>query len=233
MEAGSSDSPQSRVDPGGPAAAAAPDAVADRVNAVIAAAEQAAAAIREDAESEARTQLAGSRDRAELLVQERARAISELTDALLAHATSVRREFDALMRVLEEGRAQLGLPGPARPAVQAPPAPPPQAAPPPPAPQAAPESPLPPRAAVPPVPPDPAPAAGAVTAAAAGAAAPPDADEDPETRRVRDRARARLVAMQMALAGRGRDEIEARLRQQFGISDPAPVIDELGGSVPL
>jgi CRISPR/Cas system CSM-associated protein Csm2 small subunit len=39
----------------------------------------------------------------------------------------------------------------------------------------------------------------------------------------------RLLAMQMLAAGESRDEIERRLRDEFGVSDPGALIDELLG----
>lgn len=40
---------------------------------------------------------------------------------------------------------------------------------------------------------------------------------------------ARILASQMAVAGSTRDQIVARLRDDFGIDDPGPYLDDIGG----
>jgi hypothetical protein len=40
---------------------------------------------------------------------------------------------------------------------------------------------------------------------------------------------ARLLAAQMAVAGSSREEIETRLRDEFGIQDAAPILDGILG----
>ncbi len=40
---------------------------------------------------------------------------------------------------------------------------------------------------------------------------------------------ARLLAAQMAVAGSSREEIETRLREEFGIHDAAPILDGILG----
>lgn len=42
----------------------------------------------------------------------------------------------------------------------------------------------------------------------------------------------RVLATQMATAGSTEQEIESRLRSEFGVSDPSPVLDELFGEPP-
>jgi hypothetical protein len=215
------------------------DAVADRVNAVIEAAEQAAAAIREDAEAEVRTYLRGSRQAAERLVDERTRMIVELTDSLIARASSVQQEFESLTRAIEEGQDQLRtlLPRPGAIAgtespsggvesAAEPIAPPVPAMEPTVSTSSAGE-----RVASPAEPSAPAgPAAGA-TGGWGGPADVKEAPEDPAVLRARQEGRARLAAMQMALAGSGRGEIADRLRAEYAIADPTSILDELSRSV--
>jgi hypothetical protein len=38
----------------------------------------------------------------------------------------------------------------------------------------------------------------------------------------------RLLTTQMAVAGAGRDEIAERLRDEFGVRDPAPILKDMG-----
>jgi hypothetical protein len=217
-----------------------PDAIAERVNAVIAAAEAAAEGIKEDAEAEARTYLADSRQRAEELMDERARMIVDLTDSLIAQATSVKREFDSLMNAIEEGRGRLRELTPGARDAARPPRVTGEAAAPPPRPPAAPPAPLhrepeaAPAAPGPSRPAEPDPSRSAEPdPSRPPEKVPPTPGSDPAEGGVRETDRARLVAMQMAVSGAGRAEIADRLRREFGLTDPDPILDELARSVGL
>jgi hypothetical protein len=73
----------------------------DRIQAIIEAAERAAAGIIRDAEAQARRFLEESRERVRSVAEERARSIAETTDALLARAEVLKRHSDELIRALE------------------------------------------------------------------------------------------------------------------------------------
>jgi vacuolar-type H+-ATPase subunit H len=218
----------------------------ERIQVIIEAAEKAAAGIIEDADAQARRYIDASRQRADALADERVRVMSDLTDTLIRQAELVRRQSDELLAALDSARgelasrigqelsagaptaigqrpASLGDQPPAAPqgsrsphlqpveseapglrAVQpaADPKPPPPE--PPPAPQGAGTTPpaFPPRSVRPPNPPT-------------GGQSPSDG--------------ARLLAAQMAVAGSSREEIEIRLRDEFGIQDAGPILDGILG----
>lgn len=56
-----------------------------------------------------------------------------------------------------------------------------------------------------------------------------DSPTGEERREPDDQLSARLVALQMAVAGGNRGDVEAHLRATFGISDPAPILDDVFG----
>jgi hypothetical protein len=197
----------------------------ERIQVIIEAAEKAAAGIIEDADAQAHRYIEASRERADVLADERVRVMSDLTDTLIRQAEMVKRQSDELLAALDAARTELATRigqetssgAPAQPAeaprvphlhpvesgrpdlqAVAPAAEAPQAPPPPAPPQAA-SAPAPPPAAQP----------------AAGDAATSDG--------------ARLLAAQMAVAGSSRQEIEARLRSEFGIEDAAPILDGILG----
>lgn len=214
----------------------------ERIQVIIEAAEKAAAGIIEDADAQAHGYIEASRDRADVLADERVRVMSDLTDTLIRQAEMVKRQSDELLAALDTARSELanrigqelstgsqpgadqppalahpgdpsrvphlqpvesGRPGlqAVAPAGESPPAP--QSVPqPPPAPVHQPGSP-------PPPPPQP------MTQPAAGGTSASDG--------------ARLLAAQMAVAGSSRHEIEARLRDEFGIEDAGPILDGILG----
>jgi hypothetical protein len=215
----------------------------ERIQVIIEAAEKAAAGIIEDADAQAHRYIEASRERADVLADERVRVMSDLTDTLIRQAEMVKRQSDELLSALDSARNELanrigqemstgsqsganqppplGQPGEparvphlqpvesARPGLQAvAPAGEPQATPqPPPQP---PPAPVQQQGSAPPPPPQPMsqPAAGGGTSASDGA---------------------RLLAAQMAVAGSSRQEIEARLRDEFGIEDATPILDGILG----
>jgi vacuolar-type H+-ATPase subunit H len=230
----------------------------ERIQVIIEAAEKAAAGIIEDADAQARRYIDTSRQRADVLADERVRVMSDLTDTLIRQAEMVRRQSDELLAALDSARGELasrigqelssGTAAPAgvppaptqdqppaqaprvphlqpveseRPGLQAvePPA---QAEEPPAAPQPTPQaqppqspSPGPPQSAPQP-PQDTAPAAPPPPSGAQSAATIPSDG-------------ARLLAAQMAVAGSSREEIETRLRDEFGIQDAGPILDGILG----
>jgi vacuolar-type H+-ATPase subunit H len=176
---------------------------AERLAAIVEAAERAAVKVIDDAEEEARDRLEQAEAEAEQLVAGRLAELEELTDSLISQAEAVRAQSERLVASLEEARRRLGPgrePGPdrelgqherrgqeaARPsyltAVD---------------PVAEPEAPAPTELR---------PAKGESTAAGA-----------------------RLLATQMAVSGSSREEIEARLRNGFEIEDTAAIVDAILG----
>src|SRR5258708_22504561 len=77
-----------------------------RIQMIIEAAEKAAAGIIEDAEVQARRYLQESRTRADQIADQRARAMSELTDTLLSQAETVKRQSDELITALDQAMAR-------------------------------------------------------------------------------------------------------------------------------
>jgi hypothetical protein len=215
----------------------------ERIQVIIEAAEKAAAGIIEDADAQARRYIDTSRQRADVLADERVRVMSDLTDTLIRQAEMVRRQSDELLAALDSARGELasrigqeltsataapaGVP-PAttqdQPPAQAPRVPhlqpveserpdlqavEPAAAPELTPHEQPPESP-------PPAPQDTAPAAPPPPSGAQSAATIPSDG-------------ARLLAAQMAVAGSSREEIETRLRDEFGIQDAGPILDGILG----
>jgi len=216
----------------------------ERIQVIIEAAEKAAAGIIEDADAQAHHYIEASRERADVLADERVRVMSDLTDTLIRQAEMVKRQSDDLLAALDSARSELagrigqelssGSPGaPAQPPQgfgQAGEAsrvshlqpvesarPGLQAVAPPVQPQTAPQ----------PVPqPPPAPAQHPNVA-------PPPPPQQPMSQPPAGDAPAsdgaRLLAAQMAVAGSSRKEIEVRLRDEFGIQDATPILDGILG----
>lgn len=213
--------------------------VTGRIEVIIAAAEKAAAGIIEDAEAQARRHLEESRVRADGVANERARVLTRLTDSLIERAEKVKHQSEELISALDQ--AKLEIEDRVRDELASMPAdePPPLTEAP--APEGESER-LP---AVPHLKPV-QPAHEQEGAALAGDAdqAPSDAQPpnsrkgtEPFPRRsvvasnASDPASpgARLLATQMAVAGSSRDEIESRLRNEFGIQDAGPMLDAILG----
>jgi hypothetical protein len=217
----------------------------ERIQVIIEAAEKAAAGIIEDADAQARRYIDASRQRADALADERVRVMSDLTDTLIRQAELVRRQSDELLAALDSARGELasrigrelsagppalseaparlgGQPSAApqgsrvphlqpveteRPGLQAvQPAPEPQ-----PPPQQSPS--------------EPPPASSGPTATSPESAPP----TSPATGGTSPSDGARLLAAQMAVAGSSREEIETRLRDEFGIQDAGPILDGILG----
>jgi vacuolar-type H+-ATPase subunit H len=81
---------------------------ADRLEAIVGAAERAAEGVIDDAEKQAHRYLAQARAEAGKQSEGRVEEVSELIDTLLGQAISLRREAERLQATLEAARAQLG-----------------------------------------------------------------------------------------------------------------------------
>lgn len=114
--------------PGGPSAGARATMaqMTEQLQTVIDAAERAAEAIRLDAEEQARRHLEEAQRRADRLTAERIALISELTDDLIRHATTVRQHSEGMVRALQSamesvaGRLEVQMPAAPPPAGQPP-----------------------------------------------------------------------------------------------------------------
>ena len=100
--AGESKSPPGVIEAGESAGPA-----GERIQAIIQAAEKAAAGIIEDADAQARHYIDSSRQRADALADERVRVMSDLTETLVRQAELVRRQSDELLSALDTARDQL------------------------------------------------------------------------------------------------------------------------------
>ena len=80
---------------------------AERLEAIVEAAERAAGGVIDDAEAEARRYLAQVRAEADRAVEGRFSELSELVDSLLGQALSLRQEAEGLQTNLEEARKRL------------------------------------------------------------------------------------------------------------------------------
>ena len=173
---------------------------AERLEAIVEAAERAAEGVIDDAEAQARRYLAQAQAEADRLAEDRTAELSELIDALLGQALSLRREAERLQATLEEARARIDG---QLPAVESMPAE-----------VEEPEELDEPEVAA-------APRLRAVVFEEAPLAA--------EGARRSDAAGARLLATQMAISGSSREEIAHRLRNGFEIEDTDAILDAILG----
>lgn len=214
----------------------------ERIQVIIDAAEKAAAGIIEDAETQARRYLDQSRQKADKMAAERAKAISDLTDSLISQAETVKRQSDDLISALDEAKGEIAarveppaeisaptpqvgqLPRKGEPQLQAVESPPAEA------PAEEPDEESEEAEAAPPrlqsAPP--------VEAVEPLRSAPEPAAEPTPARKPAFEgpipASAKLLATQMAVAGSSRDEIEDRLRSEYGIGDAASMLDAILGT---
>lgn len=176
---------------------------AERLEAIVEAAERAAESVIDDAEAQARRYLAQAQAEADRLAEDRTGELTDLIDTLLGQALSLRREAEKLQATLEEARARIeGQADADEPA---------------PAPIEQPEEPEQleePEIAV-------APRLRAVVFEEAPVAE--------ESVRRSDAAGARLLATQMAISGSSREEIAHRLRNGFEIEDTDAILDAILG----
>jgi vacuolar-type H+-ATPase subunit H len=196
------------------------DTTAARLAEIVAAAEQAAKGVIDEAEAEARERLADANEEADRIVAERLDRLAGLTEQLDLQAEALKRGAEALRAALAEARAEFGDAesfGGSR--AMGDPAPPVE-------PEPEPERPA-------------GPSLSIVGAPDAGSAPPfngsrdlepepePEADFEPTDNGTP--AGARLLATQMAVSGSSREEIEQRLRSGFQIPDPTSILDAILG----
>lgn len=84
---------------------------AERLEAIVEAAERAAEGVIDDAEAQARRYLAEAQTEADRLAKGRTAELSDLVETLLGQALSLRREAESLQATLEEARARIADPG--------------------------------------------------------------------------------------------------------------------------
>ena len=194
------------------------DTTAARLAEIVAAAEQAAKGVIDEAEAEARERLADASEEADRIVAERLDRLAGLTEQLDLQAEALKRGAEALRAALAEARAEFGgaesLGGSRAMRDPAPP------------PEPEPERPA-------------GPALSIVGAPEAESAAPfngsrdlepePEPEPDFEPTANGTPAGARLLATQMAVSGSSREEIEQRLRSGFQIPDPTSILDAILG----
>lgn len=80
---------------------------AERLEAIVEAAERAAEGVIDDAEAQARRYLAQARAEADRLAEERATELADLVDSLLGQAITLRQEAERLQATLEEARSRI------------------------------------------------------------------------------------------------------------------------------
>jgi cell division septum initiation protein DivIVA len=178
---------------------------AQRLEAIVEAAERAAEGVIDDAEAQARRYLTQARAEADRMTDRRMEDLFHMIDVLVDQADSLQREVERMQTLLEEAKFRIDPEQSERPdgakqsdAVK-------EAA-------SDPESSAPLREA---------PRLRAVTHAEQPAPA-PEAEQA-------DAAGARLLATQMAVSGSSREEIESRLRNRFEIEDTTPILDAILG----
>lgn len=87
-----------------PAAPSAAASTAERLAAIVEAAERAAVKVIDDAEKQARQQLEQAQAEAERAVADRLASLSDLTDSLVAEAESIRSQSERLLSSLQEAK---------------------------------------------------------------------------------------------------------------------------------
>jgi small-conductance mechanosensitive channel len=172
---------------------------AERLAAIVEAAERAAVTVIDDAEAQARRQLEQAQVEADRLVSDRLASLADLTDSLAVQAEAIRGQSERLVASLEEARHRLA---PERP-------------------PGAPER----RQSEEPSRPS---HLTAVDPVEEPAAVEPTALR-PRGAEAGTAAGARLLATQMAVSGSSREEIAARLRNGFDIEDTASILDAILG----
>ncbi len=175
---------------------------AERLAAIVEAAEKAAVTVIDDAEKQARRHLEEAEAEAERLVAERLAALSDLTDSLVVQAEEISSRSAQLVASLEEAKRRLAGDGTEEPGARA--------------------NHLSAVAAVEEPAPEPDLDLDPVPAPAEPIRLQPGGDGGGP-------AGARLLATQMAVSGNSRAEIDARLRSGFDLDDTASILDAILG----
>jgi hypothetical protein len=188
---------------------------AERLAAIVEAAEQAAVTVIDDAERQAQRQLEQARTEADRVVAERLGSLTELTDSLIAQAEAIQAQSQQLLASLADAKRRIGAEGGA---------------------EAGDAGPTPIRGShLSAVEPAPEPSIAArFSAEQRGATAENSGPSPAECRgapadETGTPAGARLLATQMAVSGNTREEIEERLRNGFEIEDTASILDAILG----
>jgi cell division septum initiation protein DivIVA len=172
---------------------------AERLEAIVEAAERAAQGVIDDAEAQARRYLAQARTEADRAAKGRAGELSDLIETLLGQAIALRQEAERLQATLEVARDRIDS-GPE--ASEG-------------------ESPQPEAVA--------APRLRAVDGADAALEVSSEPAPEPAEGHRGDPAGARLLATQLAVSGSSREEIAERLRNGFEIEDTDAILDAILG----
>lgn len=173
---------------------------AERLEAIVEAAERAAESVIDDAEAQARRYLAQARAEADRAAEDRTGELSQLIETLLGQAIALQRDAERLQVTLEVARDRvLGDPGE--------------------------DGEVPPAREEPPRIDAAAPRLRAVDASETSLE--PPAEPVPAPRG--DPAGARLLATQLAVSGSSREEIAERLRNGFEIEDTDAILDAILG----
>ncbi|TMK57047.1 MAG: hypothetical protein E6G51_07600 [Actinobacteria bacterium] len=172
---------------------------AERLEAIVEAAERAAQGVIDDAEAQARRYLAQAMAEADRAAEGRSDELYDLIEALLGQAVVLRQEAERLQATLEVARERIDIGqevSEERPSQ--------------------PEGPA-------------APRLRAVEDRRAPAEFSPEPVAEPVDRRRGDPAGARLLATQLAVSGSSREEIAERLRNGFEIEDTDAILDAILG----
>jgi hypothetical protein len=172
---------------------------AERLEAIVEAAERAAQGVIDDAEAQARHYLAQARAEADRAAEGRVGELSDLIETLLGQAIALRQEAERLQVTLEVARDRIDS-----------------------EPEASEEPPPHPEAVA-------GPRLRAVEDPGAPAEVPPEPPTEPVEGRRGDPAGARLLATQLAVSGSSREEIAERLRNGFEIEDTDAILDAILG----
>lgn len=172
---------------------------AERLAAIVEAAERAAVAVIDDAEKQGRARLEEAQVEADRIVADRLDSLSELTDSLVAQAEAIRGQSDQLLASLEEARQLINVESAPVGAEQREPERPSRGS------------------------------HLSAVAAVEEPAAVESASLRPPAPASGTSAGARLLATQMAVSGSSREEIESRLRSGFEIEDTGSILDAILG----
>lgn len=174
---------------------------AERLEAIVEAAERAAESVIDDAEAQARRYLAQAQAEADRLAENHTAELADLIDTLLGQALSLRREAESLQATLEEARGRIEVQAGDG---EAPPE------------KIEEES-------------EELDEPEVATAPRLRAVAFEEASVAEEGAKRSDAAGARLLATQMAISGSSREEIAHRLRNGFEIEDADAILDAILG----